>query len=374
MLVSKLTVFSARNKIRSHQSMNKKKMYILILLVSVVSLGLLVRAYFRSERYFLSSLPEKYKNYPALNESIKSEKYQIIPLFIGTRPREIFRDSVQNNFIVESVEEFKAKEYEQSTYSITFYRINSKGEALDSLNEAGNTAFGRPFNGHLLYEDSYSDYLITGKHQKQPYKIINKDLSMATNTLADLTSDLLAQADAVTIYEENDPMIFIMSVKGEVLKVYVPKNSKITVPAEFEDNFHRLLPATDYSYATGFKHYDWENPKSAITLDYFLKQHYKSGTYFSMAAAPVNKPARWYGMGYFNLKIGTDVVKFKHPISYLLSGSVKSGGYYYNDEWGTLDLFNQNMEYFNILTVGYDNNHAHQLDGCYLIVPLHAKQ
>jgi hypothetical protein len=354
--------------------MNKKKMHLIILIISVITLGLLVRAYFRSERYFLSRLPEKYKSYPALNESVKSENYQIIPLFTGTRPREIFRDSIQENIIVQSVEEFKAKQYEEPNYSITYYRINRIGEPLDSLNETGKTAFGRPFNGHLLYEDSYSNYLKTGTHQKLPYKIINKDLLMSSEKLADLTRDLLAQADAVTVYEEKDPMTFILSVKGEALKIYIPKNSKIDVPDEFEHNFHTLLPATDYSAKSGFKHYDWENPKSAITLDYFLKQHYKSGTYFSMAAAPVNKPARWYGMGYFNLKIGTDVVKFKHPISYLLSGSVKSGGYYYNDEWGTLDLFNQNMEYFNILTVGYDNNHAHQLDGCYLIVPLHAKQ
>jgi hypothetical protein len=350
--------------------MNRKKMYIIILLASVVSLGLLVRAYFRSESYFLSRLPKKYNSYPALNEKIKSEDYQIIPLFTGARPRAIYRDSIQNNIIVESVEELKAGQYEQSTYSITYYRINSKGEALDSLNEAGNIAFGRPFNGHLLYQDTYSDYLINGKHQKVSYKNINKDLAMAPEALAKLTSDLLSQADAVTVYEENDPMTYILSVKGEVLKMSIPKKTKIAVPSEFERNFHHLLPATDYSYETGFKYYDYESPKSAITLDYFLKQKYKSGTYFSMAAAPVTKPARWYGLGYFKLKIGTAIIKFKHPISYVLAGHLPSGGYYYNGEWGTLDLFNQHMPGFNILTVGFDNNHPHHLDGCYLVVPL----
>jgi hypothetical protein len=354
--------------------MNKKKMYIIILIASVVSLGLLVRAYFRSERYFLSRLPNKYKSYPALNEKIKSEDYQIIPLFTGTRPRTIYRDSIQNNIIVESVEEFKPKQDEQPTYSITYYRINSKGYPLDSLNETGSTAFGRPFNGHLLYEDSYSDYLINGRNQKVSYKNINKDLAMAPQALATLTSDLLSQADAVAVYEESDPMTYILSVKGEVLQMFIPKKTKIAVPSEFERNFHQLLPATDYSLETGFKYYDYESPKSAITVDYFLKQQYKSGTYFSMAAAPVTKPARWYGLGYFNLKIGTDIIKFKHPISYVLASHLPSGGYYYNGEWGTLDLFNQHMPGFNILTVGFDNNHPHHLDGCYLVVPLHPKQ
>ena len=346
-------------------------MYIIILIVSIVFLGLLIRGYFRSERYFLSRLPEKYKTYPALNEKIKSEDYQIIPLFTGARPRSICRDSITNNIIVQSVEEFEAKQYENPTYSITYYRLNSKGEPLDSLNETGSTAFGRTFNGHMLYEEDYSNYLINGKRQKLPYKIINKDLTMNTEALSGLTREMLSRADAVTVYEEDDPMTYIMSINGEVSKVYIPKNSNIDIPAEFEHNFKELLPVTDYSHATGLKHYAWEHPKSALTIDYFLKQHYQSGTYFSMAAAPSTRPARWYGTGYFQLKIGTDVVKFKHPISYLHSGDLTSDGYYHNDEWGTLDLFNQHLSGFNILTVGFNNNHFHKLDGCYLVVPLH---
>ena len=345
-------------------------MYIIVLIVLAVCLALLVRAYFRSESYFLSRLPEKYKSYPALNEKVKSKGYQIIPLFRGTRPRAIYLDSITNHIIVQSVEEFKPKQYEAPAYSITYYRINGKGEALDSLNETGNTAFGRPFNGHLLYEDSYNDYLKTGKDQKLPYKSINKDLAMSSAALLSLTRDLLSRADAVTVYEEDDPMTYIISVGGEVVKVYIPKKSNIAVPTEFEHNFHALLPVTDYSHQTGLKHYAWENPGSAITIDYFLKQRYQSGTHFSMAAAPSTRPARWYGMGYFELKIGTDTLKFKHPISYLLSGSVPSGGYYGNGEWGTLDLFNQDMSGINILTVGFNNNHSHELDGCYLVVPL----
>lgn len=353
--------------------MHKKKMYTIVLIVLVVILGLLIRAYFRSESYFLSRLPEKYKGYPALNEKIKSSDYQIIPLFTGGRPRTIYRDSMTNNIIVERVEEFAPKQYEETTYSITYYRINSKGEPLDSLNETGSTAFGRPFNGHLLYEDTYSDYLKTGKHEKLPYKVINKDLAMTPEVLSNLTRELLSRADAVTVYEEDDPMTFIMSVSSEVYKMYIPKKSNINIPAEFEYNFHELLPVTDYSHQTGLKYYDWESPKSAITIDYFLKQHYQSGTYFSMAAAPATRPARWYGMGYFELKIGADNLKFKHPISYFSSKKSPSGGYYYNGEWGTLDLFNAHMSGMNILTVGFDNNHFHELDGCYLVVPLHPK-
>ena len=349
-------------------------MYTIVLIALAILLALIVRGYFKSESYFLLRLPEKYKSYPALNEKIKSTDYQIIPLFTGARPRAIYLDSISKNIIVESVEEFKPKQYEETTYSITYYRINSKGEPLDSLNETGSTAFGRTFNGHMLYEDSYSDYLITGKHQHLPYKNINKDLGMAPEALSSLTRELLSHADAVTVYKEDDPMTYIMSISGEVSKVYIPKISNIDIPTEFEHNFHELLPVTDYSHQTGLKHYAWENPKSAITIDYFLKQHYKSGTYFSMAAAPTTRPARWYGMGYFQLKIGTDILKFKHPITYLLSENLSSGGYYHNGEWGTLDLFNQHMSGINILTVGFDNNHFHKLDGCYLVVPLHPKK
>ena len=108
-------------------------MYIIALIVLIVFLGLLVRGYFRSQSYFLSRLPEKFKSYPALNEKIKSADYQIIPLFTGVRPRTIYRDSIKNNIIIQSVEEFEAKQYKEPTYSINYYRINSKGESLDSL-------------------------------------------------------------------------------------------------------------------------------------------------------------------------------------------------------------------------------------------------
>ena len=192
---------------------------------------------------------------------------------------------------------------------------------------------------------------------------------MDAKALSRLTSELLSQADAVTVYEEADPMIYIMSINGEVSKMYIPKIHNTAIPAEFENNFKELLPVTDYSSHNNFSHYSWENPKSAITIDYFLKQEYQSGTYFSMAAAPTTRPARWYGIGYFRLKIGTDILNFKHPINYLLSENLSSEGYYYNGEWGTLDLFNEHMSGFNILTVGFNNNHFHQLDGCYLVVP-----
>ncbi|WP_142526212.1 hypothetical protein [Pedobacter westerhofensis] len=354
--------------------MNKKKMYIIILAMLTVVLGLLIRGYLRSERYFLSHLPEKYKSYPAINENTKGRDYKIIPLFTGARPRAIYRDTISNNIIIESVEEFEPKQYEAPTYSITYYRINKNGEALDNLNETGNTAFGRPFNGHMLYEDGYNDYFIKGKSEKMPYKNINKDLAMSTEELSSLSRQLLSQADAVTVYEEDDPMTYIMSINGEVLRMYIPKTSNIAVPTEFEHNFKEILPLTDYSHRTGLKHYAWENPQSAITVSYFLKQRYQSGTYFSMAAAPTTRLPRWYGIGYFQLKIGTDILKFKHPISYFLSGDSSSEGYYHNDEWGTLDLFTYPMSAFNILTVGFNNNHFHKLDGCYLVVPLANKK
>lgn len=345
-------------------------MYIIASTMLIVFLGITAWRYFRSENYFLSRLPEKYKSYPAVNEKIENTNYQIIPLFTGARPRALYRDSINNNIIVESVEEFKPKEYEQPTYSVTYYRIDSTGKALDSLNETGSTAFGRPFNGHLLYADHYNDYLKTGKHHKIAYKNINKDLALAPEALSILLKELLSKADGVTVYEEENPMTYIMSVNGEVLQVFVPKTNSISVPTEYENNFHQLLPVTDYSHKTGLKHYAWDNPKSAITLDYFLKQKYQSGSYLSMAAAPSSRLARWYGMGYFQLKIGSDTVKFKHPISFLLADNLPSGGYYHNGEWGTLDLFNQHMKGFNILTVGFNNNHFHKLDGCYLVVPV----
>ncbi|TDQ08301.1 hypothetical protein [Pedobacter metabolipauper] len=350
-------------------------MYLLIIItVLAVILGFLIRRYFRSEGYFLSRLPEKYKSYPSLNENIKSASYQVKPLFTGARPKTIYRDSVNNVIIVERMEEFKGKEeYQGSVLSITYYRINYKGEALDSLNEKSDSKdFGYEFSGHLLYEDGYSNYLRNGSKAKLPYKDINKDLTTGIEALTSLIRELREQADAVKVDDRGEFRIYAISIDGQVQRVFSSGTSKIDVPYKFQNNFHLIAAETD---AQGGNWYDWQNINSPIHIDYFLKQEYTGTRNPSpFSPAPMTRPANWSGVGYFHLQAGQDTLKFKHPINYFPGGDMASKPYFYNGEWGKLDLFKQKMDGFQILTVGYDNDHVHELDGCYLVTPIPNKK
>lgn len=348
----------------------KKKQMFSVLLIAVLSIVafFLVRAYFRSEGYFLSKLPQKYKTYPSLNEKIESENFKVITLFTGSRPKQIYKDTINNVLIIEKLEEFKAKsDNENNLLSSTYYRIDKSGKLLDSITTRSDEDFGYEHAGFILYENTYSTYLQNGKTDKIPYKIINHDLSMGKDALTMLLSQTREKSVALKVDNEGDSIIYTAFINGLVEKIYTPNDMDVAVEYKFQTNF-LLLPKVN-EYIDGV-FYDWQNKKSPIYIDYFLKQHYNSATSPSpFAPAPTSRPANWEGMAYFHVPIKNDTLKFKHIINFYPEENSGFAPYYNNYQWGQLDFFEAPEYSFKLITVGYDNDHVHQLDGCYIIIP-----
>lgn len=349
--------------------MKTKPMFVALLIAILALVAFFViRGYFRSEAYFLAKLPQKYKAYSSLNEKIETENFKVIALFTGARPKQIYKDTVNDVLIIEKMEEFKAKSDNQNNIlSSTFYRLDKNGKILGSITTRSDEEFGFEHAGFILYENNYSTFLRNGQTTKIPYKIVNKDLSMSKDALTKLLSQLRETSEALKVDYESELKIYTAFVNNEVQKIYTLNDMDVAVEYKFQTNFLLLPSVNEYVDGT---FYEWENKNAPIYVDYFLKQHYNPASSSSpFSPAPMSRPENWEGMGYLHIPLGKDTIKFKHIINFYPEKDSGFKPYYNNHQWGQLDFFEVPEYNFKIITVGYDNDHVHQLDGCYLIIP-----
>lgn len=355
--------------------MKRKMMYLLcaVVLIFVATAAWYLNKHFHSAAYFLSKLPEKYKHYPALNENVTSARHVIKPLITGNGTYKLYVDK-QNHKLVISKIETGDRQISKPLLSIAYYRLDSSGAILDSLVENDDSDdWGNEFNGHLLYKDHYTNYLVSGGPEQRPYKESNRDLTMEETQLKILTDSLQAAADATRtdwIYGGGSSRpVFFFSVKGAVHKVYAASGN-ISIASRSGKTFWPLGAVTASSQETG-RPYNWTGENVPLRIDYFLKEQYnrKRKPAF-MAPAPITRPASWDGVGYFSLRYPDDTLVFKHPI-YLYPNEDSSPPvpYYDNQKWGKLDYFIPPDFDFQLLTVGYDTDYQHRLNGCYLVLP-----
>lgn len=229
------------------------------------------------------------------------------------------------------------------------------------------------------YFNSASYFLSKLPEQYTGYKPLNTKIESAHHEIVtlftggrakfiyrDTINNVLIIARTDVQYPENkNPVItttyYRLDNKGTLLDTL--KNSS----GNFGSNSTEINPITVYSSETGY--YNWKNPKSFIQIEYFLKQEYSGERGPAiMAPAPMTFPANWKGIGYFSLHFPNDTIHFKHPIYYFpgpKTGFLKE--HYGNELWGKLDLFTVPGFKFQLLTVGFDNDNVHELDGCYLV-------
>ena len=352
--------------------MKRKKIYLIIIsAILVITAAWFVNSYFNSASYFLSRLPEQYKSYKPLNATIKSAHHQIIPLFVGGRAKFIYQDTTNNILIVARMD-VVSPENKNTITTMTYYRLDNKGTLLDTLrNSDDSDDFAVAFNGHLLYDNYYTNYFKSGSLEKQSYIDVNKDLSLDQATLNTILQRLRNDADSMKIdyisTTASNATIYLFSIKGKVKRAFVPEHSNINLDSKYQGDVIQVDPITVYSSEAG--NYNWQDPKSFIQIDYFLKQEYNSERSSSfMASAPMTFPENWKGVGYFSLHFTNDILHFKHPIYYFPGPHTGYGKEYYgNEQWGKLDLFMIPHFGFQLLTVGFDKDEIHDLDGCYLV-------
>ena len=355
--------------------MKKKRLLVTIGLpvILIIVIGGLVYSYFTSASYFLSRLPEKYKSYPALTHKIVSANHEIKTLFRHGRTKTVYIDTVHNVLVIERIDEIKP-EKEGGAYSliVTYYRLDAKGNLLDTLRE--NSAvqdLGVEFSSYLLYDEYYTDYLRSGSLIKRPFIDINRDSSMTIPQLRKIIGPLRSAAGAVDVQTESLDgsyrKVFNYAIKGKIYRVFAPIENDINTDSKYENALKQTGPLSATSSKEG---YGWKRNLLSVHLDYFLKQqHTGSSSTGFMASAPMSFAENWSGIGYFSINFQNDTLKFRHPMFYYPNGFFeKESTDYGNDQWGKLDFFSIPGFDFQLLTVGYDTEYYHELDGCYLIL------
>lgn len=335
----------------------------------------LINNYFNSAGYFLAKLPEEYAATPTLNNQISSSHHQIKPLFKGGKVKDINLDSLHQVTVVQRMDE-SSSEHSNTILNITYYRLDSTGKLIDTLFEssANDHELGTEFAGYLLYPDHYTAYLLSGGLEKHPYIERNRDFSMDQQSLKALLSRN-AQASAViyssyTMDDGNAKDFFVFVIDKQLHRVFVKQRDAYDLGSKYTNkNYVQVNSMTSYNYDTD-RPYDWKSKKAPIQLDYFLKQEYhgeRSPAF--MSPAPMTRPENWEGVGYFSIPFSNDTLKFKHPIYYYPNKDWKRiGPYYENNQWGKLDFFKIPGAKFQLLTVGFDSDYKHDLNGCYLII------
>lgn len=353
--------------------MKRKPMFILyiVALVAVGIAGWYVYRYFHSAAYFLSRLPEEYKQYPSLGEEVASQHHRIKPLCTG-RISLVAVDDTTQTVVIGKMDTEQEGEIRKTLLNTTYYRLDVNGNVIDTLADgAGEEDWGREFNGHLLYKNHYTNYLTGGGAAQLPYKETNAALKMEAYQLKTLVNALYDAADASLSDHEYDSsgsrQVFFFSIKGKVQKVYAPSPNNIDIDTKFGTRFRTLIPITAHSYEDG-RRYNWTGEKSPLRIRYFLREDYNPARRAGiMAPAPTNTPANWDGTGYFSLTFPNDSLVFKHPCQYYpKNGSWPA--FYESYKWGKLDYFPLPGCNFQLLTVGYDTDYVHSLDGCYVVV------
>lgn len=357
-------------------SKNRKKMVIQIILLLVVlgAIAWAINSYFNSVGYFLSKLPDGYKQTPTLNETIRSSHHQIKPLFTGGKVKDIHLDSLHQVIVIQRMDETRP-ENSNTILKVTYYRLNNAGNVIDTLVETSdNDQFGEEFGGYLMYPDYYTRYLLSGGMEKRSYVESNRDLSMDQESLrALLTRNSKAAAAIYSNYMMEDDKtrdLFVFVINGQLHRVFVKSRDAFDLASKYSNNAYvQMNPITGHDYGTD-RPYDWKNKNQPLQLDYFLKQEYHSASSPGfMSPAPTSRPENWEGIGYFSIPFTHDTLKFKHPLYFYPNKDwPRVGPYYENNKWGKMDFFKVPGAEFQILTVGFDTGNVHDLDGCYLII------
>lgn len=355
---------------------NRKKMVIQLILLLVVlgAIAWLVNSYFNSAGYFLSKLPNEYKETPALDTTIQSNHHQIKTLFSGGKVKDIHLDSLHQITVIQRMDEIRP-ENGNTILKVTYYRLDKTGKLIDTLVETSeNDQFVEEFGGYLMYPNYYTTYLLSGGLEKRSYVESNRDLSMDQESLRALLTRNAKTADAIySNYMMEDGKtrdLFVFVINEQLHRVFVKNRDAFDLPSKYSNKAYvQMNPITAYDYSTD-RSYDWKNKKQPLQLDYFLKQEYHSASSPGfMSPAPISRPENWEGVGYFSIPFAHDTLKFKHPIYYYPNKDwPRVGPYYENNKWGKMDFFNIPGAEFQILTVGFDTGNIHDLDGCYLII------
>jgi len=288
-----------------------------IIIIAVIIIVLLILYRVDSVRNGISTffLDKKYNTYTYLYENkTTSKNYEIVKILDAKSIKKpILFDKLNKNFIFTKDE----------LYLSTIWKINSKGEKIDSLKIKG---YLYP-SGIYFFDDYYIDWAITGNKLKQKYDtIINYD-ELSKNEF----KDYLNKATIVDYTRTSRKRIYIgrchLKIQDKWIVIESEKLSKELENDYEKDYFELRHKNKDFLKKNGDRliplknnilpFNDWKKQENMFFLQKFVKESYFRPQLF------LGGDAGWRGTGYFKLTYKSDVFNFK-------SYTFKSNRFSYN--------------------------------------------
>jgi len=127
---------------------------------------------------------------------------------------------------------------------MVYYRLGKNGNLMDTLKESSNGAMGMEFNGHLLYDEYYTNYLLSGGTVHHSYIDYNRKLDMNPAKLKRLVDSLQVPADAVkSDYKLDDTVskdVIWLSVNQNMYRIFTKTANKVTADSKYNTTFKSI--------------------------------------------------------------------------------------------------------------------------------------
>lgn len=304
----------------------------IILLVILMACFMLTIAYGYGFRNFIRQpkLPAQYSPYKSLDRT-QSSRYKVEKLVIPSKFDVKFDAPVFiGNHIVLNATAFNSNESFDK-----YYKLDTKGNLIDSLDYSNKEHEILFKNGFLLHKDYYRSWAIDGDTARHKYIEVNANLKLDSTQMISQFFNLNSQATASHfieynwLWEHDDP-----KRKLKIDKVLLLINNK----------WIAYYGANLYTYRIQS---DDEN-KIAVNLDgtqtIGKPDNNFEVVYFYKTSRLLTDKNEWFGDGFINLKMTDDTVKFKYNIRY----QENKKSYSYSD----IKLFNQPNGKVKFLGIG----------------------
>lgn len=295
---------------------NIKKKSVILWSIAIIAVIILPDSemYYQQYRLRTEKLPEQYKSYTTL-DSLTDNEYEIIKLSTGIH-EPVIQENDSTIVIITKRDHDSEKKGSDNIY--TWYKINLRGQIIDSLQYRYNTENGvhnyQTFNDYIVDVDqnTYSNWLKDGDTTHYPYKNIDDTKIFSVAETEAITADRDYMYDDIihSGSQENEYRYKLTVFKDNVWNYFYA-----------EKDWHGYPDNTPNKKAIDFSNSGYEVNKSSglIQRDHVWKKEWNAHTFwslknFSWGTGNGSGNRGWTGTSYFSIKMPKKTLHYKQDV------------------------------------------------------------
>lgn len=296
--------------------LNIKRKNVIIWGIVIIAIIILPDAGMYYQQFKLSrseKLPEKYQSYTTL-DSLKDNEYEVLKIKGSGQPVIQMNDST----IVICITRYNESKDESYDVENTWYKINLKGQIIDSLQYKFND--GKQFHNYQTFNDyivdvdqnTYCNWLKDGNPTHYPYKNISEGKIFSMAEADEILKDKEYMYDEIihsktvendyknklTVYKDGTWNYFDVEEQWYGIRTYIINKKKIS-----------------YENST----YDIDTKSGPIKREHFQKERWNGRTFwsiktFSWGTGNGSGSEGWSGTSYFSIKMPKKLLHYKDNV------------------------------------------------------------